>query len=91
MSCELSVIIPVFNERANLELLADSLSHVLKASGEEYEILFIDDGSSDGSGAYLDSLAASDSRIREPGLRYAISTEVPGSSLNPKSVPSLPA
>jgi glycosyltransferase involved in cell wall biosynthesis len=64
MSCELSVIIPVFNERANLELLADSLSHVLKASGEEYEILFIDDGSSDGSGAYLESLAASDSRIR---------------------------
>ena len=64
MSCDLSVIVPVFNERETLEALAASLSGVLAASGEDYEIIFVDDGSSDGSAAYLATLAAGDSRVR---------------------------
>jgi len=64
MSCELSVIVPVFNERENLELFVPALSRVLAASGEDYEIVFIDDGSTDGSAAYLEKLTASNPRAR---------------------------
>jgi glycosyltransferase involved in cell wall biosynthesis len=64
MSCDLSIIVPVFNERETLELFASSLSRVLIASGEDYEIIFIDDGSSDESGGYLATLAAADPRVR---------------------------
>jgi glycosyltransferase involved in cell wall biosynthesis len=64
MSCELSVIVPVFNERENLEPFVSSLSGVLSSSGEDYEILFVDDGSSDGSTPYLEQLAAANSRIK---------------------------
>jgi glycosyltransferase involved in cell wall biosynthesis len=64
MRCALSVIVPVFNERENLEPFVSSLSSALTSSGEEYEILFIDDGSSDGSASYLASLASADPRIK---------------------------
>jgi len=64
MSCDLSIIVPVFNERETLEMFAASLSHVLVASGEDYEIIFVDDGSSDESGAYLATLAAANPRVR---------------------------
>jgi glycosyltransferase involved in cell wall biosynthesis len=64
MSCELSVIVPVFNERENLEPFVSSLSTVLAALGTDYEILFIDDGSTDGSGAFLEQCAASDSHVK---------------------------
>jgi glycosyltransferase involved in cell wall biosynthesis len=45
----LSVIIPIFNEEANISLLYDRLMKALQKAGRPYEILFIDDGSSDGS------------------------------------------
>ena len=64
MSCDLSIIVPVFNERETLELFASTLSRVLVASGEDYEIIFIDDGSADESGVYLATLAAVDPRVR---------------------------
>ena len=64
MSCDLSIIVPVFNERETLEALAASLSGVLAASGEDYEIIFVDDGSSDGSAACLATLATANPRVR---------------------------
>jgi glycosyltransferase involved in cell wall biosynthesis len=64
MSCELSVIVPVFNERESLEPLVSSLSKVLSSSGEDYEIIFIDDGSSDGSTEYLAEVTKSNPRAR---------------------------
>ncbi len=45
----LSVIIPVYNEELCLEELCQRLYRVLKEMGRSYEVLFIDDGSSDGS------------------------------------------
>jgi glycosyltransferase involved in cell wall biosynthesis len=45
----LSVLIPVYNEEGNLSLLCDKLSAALKKTGKAYEIIFIDDGSSDGT------------------------------------------
>src|SRR5512135_2163596 len=57
MSETISVIIPVFNERENLEILVPVLTGVLDSTGLDYELVFVDDGSRDGSGDYLASLA----------------------------------
>ena len=60
----LSVIIPIFNELNNIELLAEQIKTVLNDIAEEYEIIFIDDGSSDGSDTKLDELSDADKRIK---------------------------
>ncbi len=44
-----SVLIPVYNEEGNLSLLHEKLDLALKKTGRAYEIIFVDDGSSDGS------------------------------------------
>jgi len=43
-----SVILPVLNERDNLEPLHARLTAALKPLGRDYEIVFVDDGSTDG-------------------------------------------
>jgi len=45
----LSILIPVFNEEGNVSLLHDRLTSTLKKTGRPYEIIFIDDGSTDGT------------------------------------------
>lgn len=45
----LSILIPVFNEEGNISLLYDRLISALKKSSRPYELIFIDDGSSDGT------------------------------------------
>ncbi len=59
-----SVVIPVFNEAQNLEALHARLARVLGALGQSSEILFVDDGSADGSLECLRRLQAKDERIR---------------------------
>jgi len=61
---DISVVIPVFNERDNLKRLYWKLRQVLDSLGMSYEILFVDDGSSDGSGDILQQLSQSDKRTR---------------------------
>jgi undecaprenyl-phosphate 4-deoxy-4-formamido-L-arabinose transferase len=53
VSATLSVIIPVFNEEAGLPQLFERLYPVLDELGRQYEVIFIDDGSSDRSVAVL--------------------------------------
>src|SRR5438034_6008420 len=53
MSPQVSVIIPVFNEEQGLPLLFERLYPALDALGRSYEIVFVDDGSSDASVAEL--------------------------------------
>ena len=60
----LSVIIPIFNELNNITTLAEQIKAVLNDIAEEYEIIFIDDGSSDGSDTKLDELSDADKRIK---------------------------
>ncbi len=60
----LSIVIPVYNEAPNLEPLYAELRAVLDALGRPYEILFVDDGSSDDSFAVLKRLSAADARLR---------------------------
>lgn len=47
---DLSIVIPLINERESLPELAARLHQVLGAMGVEYEVLLIDDGSTDGVG-----------------------------------------
>lgn len=53
----MSVVIPVFNEEPCLEELCSRLFKVLKSMGKSHEVLFVDDGSTDGSPALLLKLA----------------------------------
>ncbi|OPY14813.1 MAG: Undecaprenyl-phosphate 4-deoxy-4-formamido-L-arabinose transferase [Syntrophus sp. PtaB.Bin001] len=48
-SCDISVVIPVFNEEDNLEPLMDELQPVLDELGKKYEVLCVDDTSTDAS------------------------------------------
>ncbi len=53
MSPDVTVIIPVYNEQEGLQQLFDRLYPALDALGRSYEVLFVDDGSSDRSVAVL--------------------------------------
>jgi glycosyltransferase involved in cell wall biosynthesis len=59
-----SVIIPVFDERENILPLYRQLDAVLRPLGCSYEILFVDDGSRDGTDRELVQLAQSDMRVK---------------------------
>lgn len=64
-----SVILPVLDECLNLEPLHARLTMALKALGREYEIVYVDDGSTDGSWDVLKRLVASDRAVRLVRLR----------------------
>jgi undecaprenyl-phosphate 4-deoxy-4-formamido-L-arabinose transferase len=53
---EISVVIPVFNEEENLQELGERLIRTLTAMGRPFEIIFVDDGSTDGSWELLSDL-----------------------------------
>lgn len=54
---DLSLVIPVFNEAGSLRELLAEVDPVLAALGLSHEIVFVDDGSTDGSGPLLDEFA----------------------------------
>jgi len=60
----LTVVIPAYNEQANVEPCYRELVEVLDALGQPFEILFVDDGSTDGTSAVLRGLASTDRRVR---------------------------
>lgn len=60
---DLSVVLPVFDEEANLPELYRRLTAVLAGLPGSYEIVFVDDGSRDNSLAILQKLAAADSHV----------------------------
>ncbi len=55
---ELSVVIPVYNEKENVGELYERLQGVMESLGRDYEIIFVDDGSTDGSSEILDEIAS---------------------------------
>jgi glycosyltransferase involved in cell wall biosynthesis len=66
---ELSVVIPIYNEAESLEALYRELTAALERCGRSYEVLAIDDGSTDESFSLLSKIQATDSRWRIIRLR----------------------
>lgn len=59
-----SVIAPIFNELENLPLLYARVKEVMDSTGEPWELILVDDGSSDGSTDVIRKLALEDERVR---------------------------
>ena len=59
-----SIVAPIYNELENLSALQARLSDVMDSMGEPWELLLVDDGSSDGSGEAILGMAAHDRRVR---------------------------
>jgi len=66
---EVSIFLPVFNEEPNLRPLHAKLDEALTALGRSAEIVYVDDGSSDGSLKILREIAEMDPRVRVVALR----------------------
>ncbi|HUW94318.1 MAG TPA: glycosyltransferase family 2 protein [Anaerolineae bacterium] len=66
---ELSVVIPVYNEETNIEPLYRGLKEVLEGLGLSYEIVVVDDGSTDGSFEVLRELHRGDQALKVIRLR----------------------
>jgi glycosyltransferase involved in cell wall biosynthesis len=64
----LSIVIPVYCERESLESLHRELTDVARDNGYELDIIFVDDGSTDGSWPVICKLAEQDPHVR--GLRF---------------------
>ncbi|MBI1893465.1 MAG: glycosyltransferase [Candidatus Rokubacteria bacterium] len=58
-----SVIIPILNEEECLPELTDRLLKILDGSGELYEVIFVDDGSTDGGPDFLRGVIAREPRV----------------------------
>ena len=59
-----TIIAPVFNERESLPLLFQRVSEVMDTSAEPWELILVDDGSTDGSTEMIRELAQKDERVR---------------------------
>ncbi len=66
---DLSIIIPIKDERDNLTRLHEALTRALAPLKKSYEIIFVDDGSKDGSAQVLDELAGRDAHVKVAQLR----------------------
>jgi glycosyltransferase involved in cell wall biosynthesis len=66
---DLSIVIPIKDERDNLRLLHERLVQALGGLGLTWEVVFVDDGSQDGSFGVLQELAAADPVVKVVQLR----------------------
>jgi glycosyltransferase involved in cell wall biosynthesis len=61
---DLSIVIPLYNEEENVEPLYDQLKAALEGVGRKYEIIIVDDGSTDGSFDVLKRLHRGEERLK---------------------------
>lgn len=63
INCQLSVVVPVFNEEKVINLFHNRLITVLSACVQSYEVVYVDDGSSDSTSAVLEGLRQADAAV----------------------------
>ena len=69
MTAVISVVVPIHNEERSVALLLDELSSALEPLDREWEVVFVDDGSTDGSFGALTRLHAANENVRVVRLR----------------------
>jgi glycosyltransferase involved in cell wall biosynthesis len=69
MPPEISVVIPVMNEADNVDALHEELDRALRSTARPYEVVFVDDGSTDGTAERVAALALRDPSVRLVRLR----------------------
>jgi len=66
---DISVVVPLYNEEDNVQLLYEEIKGVLDTMVEQAEIVFVDDGSRDATLAKLEAIQAGDDHVRVVSLR----------------------
>lgn len=66
---DISIIIPAYNEKESIRALYQKIIKAMEPLGKDFEIIFIDDGSMDGTYEEISSLCVSDPRVRGIKLR----------------------
>ena len=66
---DISFVIPVYNEESDLRQLHSEITEVMSGLARPYEIIFINDGSTDGSWSLIKELRAQDGRVRGVSFR----------------------
>jgi len=66
---DLSIVVPIYNELENIDIFHASLLPVLEGLGCDWEIIYVDDGSRDGSSAKLRLLEQTDERVHVIAFR----------------------
>lgn len=61
---EISIVIPVYNERENLILLDEEITKHMQPLNKKYEVLLVDDGSTDGSAEIIRTLQGDNPHLR---------------------------
>ncbi len=66
---DISVVVPVYNEEKNLPILIPQISQILDSLGKSYEMIFVDDGSTDGSRKILKEMISQYPQIHILGFK----------------------
>ncbi|MBC8462503.1 MAG: glycosyltransferase family 2 protein, partial [Deltaproteobacteria bacterium] len=69
LSPEISIVVPIYNEEPNLQVLIESILDAMRPMGRPFELILIDDGSTDGSQEALRAMKADNSELRAIFLR----------------------
>ena len=82
-SLDLSIVVPAYNEEESVPLLHERIRAVVEPLGLTWEVVYVDDGSTDGTRAALRALQAADSHVvvaeqrRNSGKSLALNTGLP--------------
>ncbi len=68
--CEIAIVVPLFNEADNVRPLVEEIARVFGDGGQSWELVLVDDASTDGTWARVNESAARDPRIR--GIRHSM-------------------